>query len=473
MHRHALRFVRTLALVFAAGTASAAAHTQRDLEIAAALRDRALEGTEAYALVESLTVEVGARVAGTPEEARAAQWAVRELTRLGLEDVRIEEFPMEGWVRGPERAEVTAPFPHPLVISTLPRSVPTPRGGIEAEAVLFDTLESLLAAPVGSLDGKIAVVTYRTVKTMDGAGYGHAVRARFVGAIEAARRGAVGFLMRSAGTHLNRYANTGTMRYAEDVPKIPAAALSPPDAAQLERLARHGPLRIRFETRPSLPGTVVSRNVIADIRGSEKPEEYVILSAHLDSWDGGTGALDDGAGIGITAAATALIAALPERPKRSIRLIFFGAEEFGLLGARAYVARHRERLGEYFIGNQADAGGDLPYAFRTRVADAALPAFDGIRSVLGPLGILPGDNLATGGPDMTPFREAGVPVFDIEQDMTHYFDVHHTPSDTLEQVDGRKLDVNVAAWVATAWLLANMDVPLRAQPPPASDPAAD
>lgn len=438
-----------------------------DLETAAALRDRALAGTEAYALVESLTVEVGARVAGTPEEARAAQWAVRELQRLGLQDVRVEEFPMEGWVRGPERAEVVAPFPHPLVISTLPRSVPTPPGGIEAEAVLFDSLDALMAAPSGALDGKIAVITYRAIKVMDGAGYGHAVRARSVGAIEAARRGAVAFLMRSAGTHLNRYANTGVMSYAADVAKIPAAALSPPDAAQLERLARRGPLRIRFETQPTLPGTVTSRNVIADIRGAERPNEYVILSAHLDSWDGGTGALDDGAGIGISAAAAALIAALPQRPKRSIRVIFFGAEEFGLLGARAYVARHRDRLGEYYIGNQTDAGGELPYAFSTRVAETALPAFDGIRSVLRPLGIIPGDNQARGGPDMTPFREAGVPVFDIKQDVTDYFDLHHTPSDTLEQVDRRKLDVNVAAWAATAWLLANLDTPLRPDAVPA------
>lgn len=444
-----------------------------DLEIAATLRDRALAGSEAYGLVESLTVEVGARVAGTEAEARAAEWAMRELKRLGLANVRVEEFEMEGWVRGPERAETTAPFRHPLVISTLPRSVPTPPGGIEAEVVLFDSLESLLEAPIGSLDGKIAVVTYRAVKVMDGSGYGYAVRARRAGPVEAARRGAVAFLMRSAGTHLNRYANTGALAYTEGVPRIPAAALSPPDAAQLERLAKRGPVRIRFETQPTLPGTVTSRNVIGDIVGRERPDEFVIISAHLDSWDGGTGALDDGAGIGITAAAAGLIAALPERPRRSIRVIFFGAEEFGLLGARAYVARHRDRLGEYFIGNQADAGGELPYAFRTRVTEAALPAFDGVRSVLRPLAIIPGDNLASGGPDMTPFREAGVPVFDIEQDVTHYFDLHHTPSDTLEQVDARKLDVNVAAWAATTWLLANMNATLRSPAAPVDAPRAD
>lgn len=432
-----------------------------DLAIAAKLRDQALRGTEAFALVESLTTEVGARVAGTDAEARAAQWAVRELTRLGLANVRVETFEMQGWVRGPERAQTTAPFAHELVISTLGYSVPTPAGGIEAEVVLFDSLEALVAAPLGSLDGKIAVVTYAAVKTMTGAGYGYAVRARRNGAIEAARRGAVGFLMRAAGTHSNRYANTGAMAYADDVRKIPAAALAPPDAALLQRLAKRGPLRIRFETRPTLPGTVTSQNVIADIVGSERPNEYVILSAHLDSWDGGTGALDDGAGIGITGAVAGMIAALPTRPKRSIRVIFFGAEEFGLIGARAYVARHRARLGEYFIGNQADAGDGRPYAFRTRVAESALPAFDPVRALLRPLGVIPGDNLATSGPDMTPFREAGVPLYGIEQDMTDYFDLHHTPSDTLDKVSASNLDQNAAAWAATTWLLANMEAALR------------
>jgi hypothetical protein len=473
MRTMSLRCSVLLCLLSASLMVQAAPVSKGDLGIAAALRDQALAGSEAYRLVESLTVEVGARVAGTPEEARAAEWAVREMKRIGLANVRVEEFEMEGWVRGPERAETTAPFRHPLVISTLPRSVPTPPGGIEAEAVLFDSLESLLAAPIGSLDGKIAVVTYRAVKVMDGSGYGYAVRARRSGAVEAARRGAVAFMMRSAGTHLNRYANTGSLAYAEGVPKIPAAALSPPDAGQLERLAKRGPVRIRFETQPTLPGMVTSRNVIGDIIGRERQNEFVLISAHLDSWDGGTGALDDGAGIGITGAAAKLIVALPQRPKRSIRVIFFGAEEFGLLGARAYVARHRDRLGEYFIGNQADAGGELPYAFRTRVAESALPAFDGIRSVLAPLDIIPGDNLASGGPDMTPFREAGVPVFDIEQDVTDYFDLHHTPSDTLEQVDGRKLDVNVAAWAATTWLLANMEATLRPEAAPAVAPRPD
>jgi len=271
----------------------------------------------------------------------------------------------------------------------------------------------------------------------------------------------VAFLMRSAGTHLNRYANTGGMGYEDGVPKIPAAALSPSDAMQLQRLAKRGALRLRFDTQPTLPGTVTSRNVIGDLIGSEKPEEFVLLSAHLDSWDGGTGALDDGAGIGIVTATARLLAELPQRPKRSIRVIFFGAEEFGLLGARAYVASHREQLGRYFIGNQADAGDERPYAFRTRVSADALPAFAGVWRTLRPLGVIPGDNLASGGPDMTPFREAGVPVFDIEQDVLDYFDLHHTPSDTLEHVQADKLDANVAAWVATTWLLANIDASLR------------
>jgi Zn-dependent M28 family amino/carboxypeptidase len=160
-----------------------------------------------------------------------------------------------------------------------------------------------------------------------------------------------------------------------------------------------------------------------------------------------------------------LIADLPQRPRRSIRVILFGAEEFGLLGSRAYVARHRERLGEYVIGSQADAGGEPVWQLRTRVADARLPWFDTAFGVLKPLGIVRGDNLANGGPDMTPFRELGVPVFGLEQDMTDYFDVHHTVNDTLMRVDRTKLDRVVAAWAPLVWLLAESDVDFRAARP--------
>jgi carboxypeptidase Q len=439
------------------------------LQTASELRDRALKGTIAHDFAEHLVLEVGARKAGTAQDKRAADWAVRELTKLGFDNVRAEIFDMPGWVRGAESARITAPFPHDIVISGLGGSVPTPKGGIEAEVVLFKTFDDLLAAPVGSLAGKIAFVTQPTIKDQDGAGYSATVRNRQQGAIEAARRGAIGYLVRSIGTHMTRVANTGSVRYAADVPRIPAAAVSPPDSVKIERLAaRFGqPITLRLAMDHILPGTVQSRNIIADIRGSEKPNEYVIVSAHLDSWDTGTGALDDGAGMGIVTAAAKLIKDLPQRPKRSIRIIFFGAEEFGLLGARAYVARHKDRLGEYFVGSQADFGGDVAYGLQTRFhAPARAAIYAHMLRALAPLNIIPADNNAMGGPDMTPFRELGMPVFTVQQKGYDYFDIHHTPHDTVDKLDAKKLDQNVAVWAAVTWILANADVDLRPIPDP-------
>lgn len=435
--------------------------TEAELAVAGELRDRALRGTDAYGFVQSICDEVGARPAGTAKELEAVEWSRRAMQRIGLSNVRTEAFTVPGWERGLERATLLSPHHHELVITTLGHSVPTPEQGIEAEVAYFPNIDALIAAPLGSLEGKIAFVGQRTLATQDGSGYGFSVRARRSGPSEAARRGAIGYLLRSIATHEFRVANTGALSYLPDVPKIPAAALSPPDAEMLERLAQRGPLRVRLVSRPKLSRTATSHNVIGDLIGRERPNEYVILSAHLDSWDLGTGAVDDGAGMGIVLAAAKLLAELPERPRRSIRVIFFGAEEVGLLGARAYVERHAERLHEYYIGSEADAGGDLPYAFRTRIDAAALPIFDPLFALLAPLNVARGDNLATGGPDMTPFRERGVPVFEVRQDVYRYFDVHHTPNDNLTQIDAAKLDQNVAVWAPAAWLMGNLRAALR------------
>jgi hypothetical protein len=438
------------------------------LATAALLRDRALAGTIAFSIAEGISLDVGPRVAGTPAEKKAVDWAVKRLTDLGFENVRAEPFEMDGWVRGPERASILAPVPHDLVISGLGGSPATPRGGIDAEVVVFATFDDLLDAPMGSLAGKIAMVTQAAIKHQDGAGYGATVRIRQQGPVEAARRGAVAYLLRSVGTHMDRVANTGSMRFAPDVPRIPSAAVSPPDAILIERLAARGqPVRVRLDMQHRLPGKVTSHNVVADIRGAEKPDEFVIVSAHIDSWDLGQGALDDGAGMGIVTAAAKLIRDLPQRPRRTIRIIFFGAEEFGLLGARAYVAQRKDRLGQYYVGSQADFGQEPAYSFLTRFNPATRAAiYPAMLRVLSPLNIITGSNEAMGGPDMTPFREAGMPVFTLQQAGYDYFDIHHTPNDTVALLDARKLDKNVAAWAPITWILANMDADLRPIPNP-------
>ncbi|MFM2045674.1 MAG: hypothetical protein RLY86_4250 [Pseudomonadota bacterium] len=419
------------------------------------LQKAALAGSGAFEIVESITVEVGPRLVGTPADKAMVDWSVNRLKGMGFDKVWTEPVEVDGWIRGEERAAVTAPWPQPLVITALGGTVPTQAGGIEAEIAYFDHYDDLLAAAPGSLTGKIAFVNQPTIVTQDGSGYGHAVRMRGSGAVEAAKRGAVGLLIRSVGTHAHRMPHTGLMQYQEGVAKIPAAALSVADAEQLTRLVRRGQsVRVSLALTPTAPGKVVSHNVIAELTGAQAPEEIVLLGAHHDSWDLGTGALDDGAGIGIVLSAARLIKDLPERPRRTIRIVLFAAEEVGLVGARAYAARHKDSLESHIIGTEADFGAGPVYAFATRIHPDTKPAADVIQRHLAPLGIIPNRELASGGPDMIPLRQAGMPVVDLLKDGYDYFAVHHTANDTLDQVDPRKLDQSVAAYATFTWLVA-------------------
>jgi carboxypeptidase Q len=431
---------------------------------AEALKAAALRSSLAYEFLRDLTTQIGPRTAGSAAERRAADWAVARLKAMGFANARLESFPVDGWVRGVEHAELVGAAPQKLVLTALGSSVPTPPEGIEADVALFRSYAALLAAPAGSLKGKIVVVTQRTIKAQDGAGYGATGAIRRAGASEAAKRGAVAYLLRSLGTSGHRFAHTGQMRYADDVARIPAAAMSSPDAEQLERLADAGvALRMKLKLTPSLPGALTSQNVIADIRGREKPDEYVVIGGHIDSWDPGTGALDDGAGVAITTAAAKLILDLPERPKRSIRLILWGSEEVGLVGARAYVAAQGpEGMKKHVIGAESDFGAGRIYEFCGTVGEGALPAMARIHASLESLGIFKGGNACAGGPDLSPKREAGMPVAELQQDGRDYFDYHHTPDDTFDKVEKAALDQNVAAYAAFAWMAANLDADFRA-----------
>jgi carboxypeptidase Q len=426
------------------------------------LRDQAMQGTPAYGLVQDLTTLFGPRLGGSEAEKRAAQWAADKLKAMGFSNVRVEEFPIDGWVRGVETGAIISPAPQPIVLTALGYSVPTPPEGLEAEVAIFKTYDDMLAAPVGALAGKIALVVQRTIKVQDGAGYGATGPNRRSGASEAAKRGAVAYLLRSLGTSTNRFAHTGSMRYDADQPKIPAAAISAPDAEQIERLAAQGlPIRMKITITPRLSGPGVSRNVIADIPGTDKADEVVVIGGHIDSWDLGTGALDDGAGVAITTIAAKLILDSGMRPRRTIRLILFGSEEIGLLGARAYVNRIGEGIKRHVIASESDFGAGPIYQFSTRIAPDALWAAKAIGDVLRPIGIDAGNNAAQGGPDLIPFLEKGMPVVELQQDGRDYFDYHHTPNDTIERINPKDLDQNVAAYAVFAFMAASLDVDFR------------
>ena len=435
--------------VVSAAPTLAQAVTDKMRETAERLIEEAYEDNIGFEVVESLTTEVGPRLAGSDKEEMARQWAVAMFEDLGYKNVRIEPFNVPYWKRGIETAEITAPFPQPLVITALGGSVATPEGGVEGEVVSLPDVETLAAAKDGAYTDKILFIDQVMSRTQDGSGYGVAVRKRRQAAYEGKRTGALGVLIRSVGTSSNRFAHTGQMlRLTEEIPEsVPAAALSAPDADQLRRaLERDQAIRVRLNMTPESLGPMPSGNVVAEIPGRSRPEEIVLIGAHLDSWDLGTGALDDGAGVGIVVAAAQLIKEnLRRPPKRTIRIVLFGAEEVGLVGARAYAQRHSADLENHIMGAESDFGADVVWRFDTNVHPSKLPIMAEVGAVLKPLGIGPGDNEASGGPDTIPLGEAGVPVADLYQNGWDYFDYHHTPNDTLDKIDRDTLTQNVAA----------------------------
>jgi len=439
-------------------------------EQAAQLRDAALEDDTAWNWVEGLTTEVGPRLAGTRAEKAARDWTVRNLKALGFpaKAIRVEPFPLETWVRGDETARIVSPFPQPLVITALGRSASTGPEGLEAEVVVFETVDELERQPEGALEGRIAYIGHAMTKTQDGSSYGYFGKTRFQGPSIAASKGAIGCLIRSVGTHSHRLPHTGGTGW-EDIAPIPAAALSPPDADQFERIAARGEtIRVKMTVTPEVLGTRQSGNVIADLVGSERPEEIVIVGGHLDSWDLGTGAVDDGAGVAIATAAVDLIRRSGMKPQRTIRVVHWGAEEVGLFGARAYAERHARTLDQHIIGSESDFGADIVYQVTGHVSEEGEQFIDEMLGLLAPLGVGRGivgpRYTGSSGPDLSPLNAKGLPRFRLKQDGRDYFDYHHTPDDTLDKIDPEKLRQNVAVYAVFLWLAANTDVQFRPEP---------
>ena len=459
------RIAHALVLYFTASASIADPLSRESLAHAEMLRAQAMMGSNAMAIVTSLTTEVGPRLAGSQAEARARVWAIKTLTEKGFANVRNEPFEMNAWERHEEGAEILTPYPQPLAVTALGGSVSTKEDGLSAEVELFETLEDLKRAPAGSLSDRIAYVGHAMQRTQDGSSYGYFNEARTAGPSIAAGKGAVGYLIRSVGTDSHRFPHTGSLRYQQGVPRIPALALSNPDADQLERIAGDGKtLSVRIKVDSSEVPAAQSGNVIAEVVGREVPEEIVVIGAHLDSWDLGTGAIDDGAGVGITMAALELIKDAGLAPRRTIRLVLWGAEEVGLLGAKAYRDRYEAALGQHVIGSESDFGGGRVWKVtadsRTNAGDAL---FAEIARLLAPLGIAPGsDNQPGGGPDLYPLIAAGVPTLRLHQDGRDYFDLHHTANDTVDKLDAASLDQNVAAFAVFAWLAADSEVSFRA-----------
>lgn len=424
------------------------------LEAAAQLRERALADATAWQVTESLTTEIGPRLAGSEADARAVAWAQAKFRELGFDKVWTEPVTFPKWERRAESAQVLGPHAQPLAVTALGGS---PGGTVEGEAVRFADLAALEAAPEGSLAGKIAFVDYRMEAARDGRGYGPGGAVRSRGPSLAIRKGAAGFLMRSAGTDSHRVPHTGITRFDEGLEPVPSAALANPDADQLARLLERGPVRVRLALDCGWDGTYTSYNVIGEITGRSRPQEVVLLGAHLDSWDLGTGAVDDAAGIGITMAAAHLIRQMPRRPARSIRVVAYANEEQGLLGGRAYAERHAGEAARHVLAAESDFGAGRVYAFNTGAPEHARKATEQIAQALAPLGIEYAPGEGGPGPDIGPLAARGVTWAWLAQDGSDYFHLHHTADDTLDKVDPEALAQNVAAWAVFAWLAAEAE----------------
>jgi hypothetical protein len=426
-------------------------------DTATGLRDAALKGTRAWSILSSLTTEVGPRPAGSPGDREAVAWALRTLKGLGFSNVHAEPVTVPHWVRGAESGEILAPYRQRVVLAALGGSAATPAAGIEAQVVEAANLEELDKLGEAAVRGKIVFLNTPTERRRDADGYGKAVVARAGSAVHAARLGAVAVVIRSIGTDSNRLPHTGGVNYDPAVRRIPAAALSAPDADLLAaEMASGKPVRFHLvlETR-TLPASP-SANVIGDIPGAGKPEEVVLLGAHLDSWDLGTGALDDGAGCAIVIETARRIGELKTRPRRTIRVVLFANEEFGLSGAVAYAKEHAAELPHHVLALESDLGSGRVWRLESRVAVESMGWIRDLNRLVFPIGAASGTNLGQGGADLGPMQRAGVPILSLEQDATTYFDFHHTANDTLDKANARDLDYNVAAWAAIAYTAAEI-----------------
>jgi hypothetical protein len=453
----------------------AAPFSAAQVATAVELRDHAVRGTLAYEFTAELTRAAPARFAGTSAEAAAIAWAEKKLAAWKLPKVWTEPVRVPRWQRGEARGLVLLPNgdTRAVTLAALGGSPGTSSvEGVEAELVEAASVEALEALPDEAVRGRIVFFSTRMERTRDGSGYGRAVAIRGRGVHRAAAKGALAVVIRSVSTAEDAEPHTGSASLDGALPTIPCAALAPRDATALAQdlaAAAGRAVRFRLALTSGLSPDTDSANVLAELPGRERPEEIVLLGCHLDSWDLGEGAEDDAAGCGIVVEALRRLAALPpaKRPRRTVRVVLFANEEFGLSGARAYAAAHAPELARHVLAIEADLGSGKVYGFAARVLAEAEPLVAAITRLLGPLGIEAGPGPARGGADLIPLAAAGVPVADLLHDASLYFDVHHAASDRIGHVSSEGLDQAVAAYLTLAFLIADSSVPLGPVEPPA------
>jgi carboxypeptidase Q len=415
----------------------------------------AIANTRAYDNLEELTDGIGARLSGSDNAAAAVKWATDRFRSWGI-PVRNEKVMVPHWVRGIETAKLVSHHDQKIVLTALGGSVATPADGITADVIELTSFDQLATLGRKNIAGKIVffhvpmdMEKVRNHRAFDA--YSEAVAYRGIGPSRAAEYGAKAVVIRSVASASLRTPHTGSLRYDEKQPKIPAAAMTIEDALLVHRLLAKGEnVRMHLTLTPKKLPDVESANVVAEIRGSEKSDEVVLLGAHLDSWDLGTGAIDDGAGVAMVMETLRLVKELGIQPKRTIRAVLYMNEENGLRGGEAYARDHKAELPKHVAAIETDAGGAAPTGYQTTLKGDALTALEARTSALARVGAQRFETTEQTGADTSFLTAAGVPGFGLVPEPLHYFDYHHTPADTLDKIDPKELAADTAAIGALA-----------------------
>jgi len=434
------------------------------------VQQAALNSDYAYRQVAHLANNIGPRLSGSAQAAKAVEYVASELKAIGCE-VQLEKVMVPHWVRGEETAALVQ-FPgmaegtsQKVLLCALGGSVATSKEGITADVVAVKNFEELKAMPRDKVASKIVLFDYPFDRRLaevgrGGQGYGEAVVYRSDGPSAAARQGAVACLIRSVGGADYRLPHTGQTKYPSDAPQIPAGAVTSEDADLIVDLVKQGPVKMKLVLTPQTLPDVESANVIGDIKGSEHPEQVVIVSGHLDSWDLGTGAIDDGAGVAVSMEAANLIQKLHLKPKRTVRVIAWMNEENGLMGSKTYARDHEKDFGNHFAVMETDGGAGHPLGLNIKGKREVKTMLTPVAAILQESGAGMLTMVEHCGADIEPMEDAGVPAFSPIQDSRFYFNYHHTAADTLDKIVPKELAENSAVVAVTAYALANMEQPL-------------
>ncbi len=451
-------------------TATPIVFSPRTLADLKRLQQAALKSDYAYKQVAHLANNIGPRLSGSAQAAKALAYVASELRAMGCE-VQLEKVMVSHWVRGEETAALVQ-FPgqaenttQKIVLCALGASVATPPDGITAEVVVAKNFDELKALPRDKVAGKIVLFNYPFDKQMaaegrGGEAYGEAVVYRGDGPSAAARQGAVACLIRSVGGADYRLPHTGQTNYADHALKIPAGAVTAEDADLMADLIRQGPVKMKLILTPQQMPDVESFNVIGDIKGSEHPEQLVIVSGHLDSWDLGTGAIDDAAGVAVSMDAANLIEKLHLKPKRTIRVIAWMNEENGLRGSKQYAKDNEKEMSNHFAVMETDGGAGHPLGINIKGNPEVKKMLAPVAAILQESGAGMLNLVEHCGADIELLEKAGVPAFSPIQDSRFYFNYHHTAADTLDKIVPKELVENSAVVAVAAYALANMEQPL-------------